>query len=106
MFICVCVYICVCICMYIDIYIYTHICACVYIYAYMCVYIYIYIYIYMCVCVQFDGNSKIGQVVIINLFRQRILLYFPSRQMTSYMLFSKLQNSKCGITVCIQKIKR
>ena len=46
------------------------------------------------------------EVVMINLFRRRILLYSPSRQMTIYMLLSKFQNSKCGIAVPIQKIKQ
>ena len=42
---------------------------------------------------------------IINLFRQGILLYSPSHQMTFYMLYLKLQNSKCGITVRMYTIK-
>ena len=46
------------------------------------IYTYIYIYIYIVLLV---GNSNL--VVIINLFRRKILLYFPSRQMTFYMLY-------------------
>ena len=51
-------------------------------------------------------NLKPGQVVIINLFRRRILLYSSSRQMTFYMFYSKLQNSKCGVNVRMWKNKK
>ena len=63
----------------------------------MHIYIYIYIYIYS----EIGWKLKPDYVVIINLFRQRILLYSPSRRMTFYMLSSKLQNSKCGVIVCM-----
>ena len=42
---------------------------------------------------------KPGWIVIINLFRRRILLYSPSRQMTFYIFDWRLRNRKYGITV-------
>ena len=63
----------------------------------MYVYVYIYIYIYS----EIRMKLKPDEVVIINLFRRRILLYSPSDQMTFYMPYLGLQNSKCGITVHI-----
>ena len=53
--------------------------------------------------VQFDGDS--------NSVKSSLKVYFGGeyyyhRQITIYMLLSKLQNSKCGITVRIQKIKK
>ena len=49
---------------------------------------------------------KPGQVVIVNLFQQRILLYSPSRQMTLYILYLKLQQFQVKVPEFDKHLKK